>query len=106
MSVKNNGYNSQVKVLYELSRSNTSGSFSDYSSMRRSSEGLEAVIEEEEEEDAAEAAKFYEDLFNDSDFSDTDFESPVSTASFGKKQFKTAVAPEKSTKQKPKTVFV
>lgn len=106
MTVKSNGYNSQVKVLYELSRSNTSGSFSDYSSMRRSSEGLEAVIEEEDEEDAAEAATFYEDLLNDSDFSGTDLELPLSTASFGKKQFKAAVAPEKNTKQKPKTVFV
>ncbi|KAG1085484.1 hypothetical protein G6F42_021380 [Rhizopus arrhizus] len=110
MSVKNN---SQVKVLYELSRSNnTSGSFSDFSSMRRSSEGLEAVIEEEDEEEAAaEAATFYESLFNDqeeSDFSDTEFESPLSTASFGKKHFSKAsvVVPEKSGKQKPKTVFV
>ncbi|GAN09859.1 conserved hypothetical protein [Mucor ambiguus] len=108
MSVKNN---SQVKVLYELSRSNSAnGSLSDFSSMRRSSEGLEAVIEEEDEEEAAEAATFYESLLNDedgSDFSDTEYESPLSTASFGKKQFsKASVVPEKSGKQKPKTVFV
>jgi acetyl esterase/lipase len=106
---------SQVKVLYENGRVSSSSSTSDYSSMRRSSEGLEMVLEEDEEEYYDVHQPFSDDTDGDDDFSDTDQESTVYTANFGKKNFSpnnTATAiivAQKSstpTKQKPKTIFV
>ncbi|CEP18970.1 hypothetical protein [Parasitella parasitica] len=101
-----NNYDYYNQASYSLSRSSTSRSFSDYSSTRRSSEALEAVIEEDDEEVAAEAAKYYEEMGSDSDSSDTDLDLPLSTASFKKQLQVKDVAENNSSKQKLETVFV
>jgi acetyl esterase/lipase len=96
MTVKSTNYNG---IWYE---NNGITNTSDYSSMRRSSEGLEMVPEEDE------------DNYEDDDDSDTDLESAVSaSANLGKKHYPaaTTVAVTVSStpalvKQKPRTVFV
>lgn len=115
----------QVNVLYENSHVNSS-STSGYSSMRRSSEGLEMVLEEEEENEENE--EHYHNIdqpfsdsnssdLDDDELSDTDQESTVYTANFGKKSFSHNIpaaaaaaaimmAQSLPTKRKPKTVFV
>ncbi|KAI8635850.1 Alpha/Beta hydrolase protein [Parasitella parasitica] len=105
LKVENESYYNQASS--SMSYSSTSRSFSDYSSMRRSSEGLEAVIEEEDEEVAAEAAKYYEEMSsNSSDSSSTDLELPLSTASFKKQLHIKDIVENGDGKQKPETVFV
>jgi acetyl esterase/lipase len=108
--VKSNNSNG-IKVLYE--NSNTITNTSDYSSMRRSSEGLEMVLEEDEEDEDFKEADFYDyDDDDDGDLSDTDLESAVSaTADLGKKPHYSATPVTVSStpaipKQKPRTVFV
>ncbi|KAI9346652.1 Alpha/Beta hydrolase protein [Pilaira anomala] len=91
---------------------------SQFYTMRRSSEGLEIVLEEEEEDDDDEEA--YDANYssdNSSEEEDTDLESTIRTASFGKKHFSTTsttittdttftTKKTSTNKQKPKTIFV
>lgn len=86
VSVRNNNQ----AVLYDMN--NSSG----YTSMRRSSDGLEMVLEEDEDSQ-------YD---TDDDLSDTDQESTtVYTANLGKKNFSPNII-GKQTKQKTKTVLI
>lgn len=99
----------QLKALYE-------NNSSEYSSMRRSSEGLENIVEEEEEdEDYASQPYFdleeFQEQFTKEDFedtfSDTDLESAFAVSSPNISAAGTSVnVASRVTKQKPRTVFV
>jgi acetyl esterase/lipase len=104
-----------IKVLYEQHSS------SEYSSMRRSSEGLENIVEEEEDDEDYSSQPYFDfddfqtsiDRFKQGEdsFSDTDLESAfgVSSPNISSKQFtssSTVNVASRVTKQKPMTVFV
>lgn len=84
-SSNNNG----IKALYENSDVTDTSGFS----YKRSSEGLEIVIEEDEEGDFKEAESY------DSDFSDTDLESAVTATAV-------IISSMPALKQNPRTVFI